>query len=587
MTPQPEPTIPASFATDPTVTTVGPGGQLAHREHLANTARFEPRLERPAPSVWTVVGHGLSNQTFVEGPDGLIAIDTGECVEEMAAALALVREDTDKPIVAVIYSHFHYVFGTSALGAEGPIDDVEIWGHAGIADNLARSTAEIGPAYGRGIVEQFGLALPADGPDSVANVGLGNAFRNPGHAPFTPGHAPATRTFTAETRATIGGLDTVLTPAPSDADDSITIWFPELGLCVQNLVWPALFNVFAIRGETYRDPRVVVEGVDHLLSLRPATMVGTHGPPLVGTDHIRAEVTRYRDAIQFLWDQTVRAVNEGLTADEVAERVQLPSAYDASPLTRQLYGLVEHHVRQIRTGLVGWFDGDEGHLFPLPRAERCRRLIDGFGGRAEVRRRAAEALAADDLRWALELAGWLVRSDVDERGRADGGSEEERSLLAGVLRAIGQRTTSANVRNWCLTRAVTLEGGVDLGRYRFHRLGPAAFDDGARGALAVLRVLLDPARAAELDRHVGFVVDGVPRGLHVRRGVAVPTEGGGADVVLRADGETFADILVGRSTIDAAVTAGRAEVTGDADRLAEALDCFDRHALRSPRWTPV
>ena len=42
------------------------------------------------------------------------------------------------------------------------------------------------------------------------------------------------------------------TPAPSDADDSITIWFPDLGVCVNNLAWPALFNVFAIRGEEYR-----------------------------------------------------------------------------------------------------------------------------------------------------------------------------------------------------------------------------------------------------------------------------------------------------------------------------------------------
>ena len=32
-----------------------------------------------------MVGNGLSHQTFVEGLDGLIAIDTGVSVEEMAA----------------------------------------------------------------------------------------------------------------------------------------------------------------------------------------------------------------------------------------------------------------------------------------------------------------------------------------------------------------------------------------------------------------------------------------------------------------------------------------------------------------------
>ena len=33
------------------------------------------------------MGNGLSNQTFVEGPEGIIAIDTGESVQEMREAI--------------------------------------------------------------------------------------------------------------------------------------------------------------------------------------------------------------------------------------------------------------------------------------------------------------------------------------------------------------------------------------------------------------------------------------------------------------------------------------------------------------------
>ena len=33
----------------------------------------------------------------------------------------------------------------------------------------------------------------------------------------------------------IAGLACEFTPAPSDADDSITIWFPEKGTCVHNI----------------------------------------------------------------------------------------------------------------------------------------------------------------------------------------------------------------------------------------------------------------------------------------------------------------------------------------------------------------
>ena len=55
--------------------------------------------------VWCQVGNGLSNQTFIEGPEGLIVIDTGESIEEMNASLSAVREYCSAPVAAVIYTH--------------------------------------------------------------------------------------------------------------------------------------------------------------------------------------------------------------------------------------------------------------------------------------------------------------------------------------------------------------------------------------------------------------------------------------------------------------------------------------------------
>ena len=115
-----------------------------------------------------------------------------------------------------------------------------------------------------------------------------------------------------------------MSPAPSDADDSITIWFPDLGVCVNNLIWPVLFNVFAIRGEEYRDPRILLAGIDYILSLSPEVVIGTHGPPIVGTELAKTEITRYRDRIQFLWDQTVRGINKGMDLEQLTQFVQLP-----------------------------------------------------------------------------------------------------------------------------------------------------------------------------------------------------------------------------------------------------------------------
>ena len=92
------------------------------------------------------MGNGLSNQTFIDAPEGIIAFDTGESVQEMALALAELRTRTDRPIAAVVYTHFHYVEGTQAVLDEGNhAVPLPIFGHRRIALNKARTSGEIGP----------------------------------------------------------------------------------------------------------------------------------------------------------------------------------------------------------------------------------------------------------------------------------------------------------------------------------------------------------------------------------------------------------------------------------------------------------
>lgn len=567
-------TNPQSFELDTTSSGIGPKGEVAHQSLIDHTARLERRFWPVADGVWCLVGNGLSNQAFVEGPDGIIAIDTGECREEMAAAIAELRNVTDRPIVAVIYTHFHYTNGTAAILEDSP-GPLPVWGHQGIEGNLARMGTEVGPTARRGLIEQFGIELPTDGSDGLLNVGLGLAYRFPDHAPFTPGFLPPDHLISEPMTATIAGLEVEFQPAPSDADDNVTVWFPSKQVCVNNIVWPALFNVFPIRGEEYRDPRVLLDGVDHIVRLEPEHLVCAHGPPISGRDRIHHETVRYRDSIQFLWDQAVRGINQGLSSAEIAARIRLPDEYEASYFTQMHYGLAEHHVRQIQAGLRGWFDGDPANLFPLPPAERAQRLVAGFGGAENVRSACDRAIGEDDLRWAIELATWLVR--LDDAPTAD------RSRLALALRTIGQRTTSANVRNWTLTRARELEGSLDLSRHRQHTFGVrAALALRPADLIAALRVRVDPDVAAGRDAHLAFDVAGHGvTGLHLRRSVAVPTDGADAGVVVALDRTTLAELVAERISLTDAESVGRASVTGDRSALATVAAAVGLEAMRS------
>ena len=559
-----------SFEPNSQRTAVAPNGARVHEDHLAQSSVLRRTFYELRAGVWCLVGNGLSNQTFIDAPEGIIAFDTGESVQEMALALQELRTRTNRPIAAVVYTHFHYVEGTQAVLDEGNhVKPLPIYGHRRISENKARTSGEIAPAYGRGLVEQFAIVMPPDGADGLVNVGLGLFYRNPAHAPGTAGFLPVTHPLPDEGAITIAGEPVLVRHSPSDSDDSINFFFPNTQVCVHNTVWPVLFNVFAIRGEEYRDPRVLIPGIDNILAWAPEHLVATHGPPLSGRDRIRETSERYRDSLQFLWDQTVRGINKGWTMDEVAAKVTLPALYDQDHRTSERYGVGEHHVRQIYAGLRGWFDGEESKLFPLRPEERFEKLIAGFGGRGEVAKQASAAFDADDVRWGMELATWLARSTD--------ATTADKELLARGLRLIAERTPAANIRNWAITRARHLDGQTPMDRFMKHSFGARTIASvSSTDLIHTLRVLLDPARAEGLRTHVRFVVDGESAGLLMRNCVAVPTDGKDASVEVSMTRTTLAAIL----SIKQMWSAADIRVTGDSAVVDAFRKCFDHAGLQ-------
>ena len=558
----------ASF--NPSDSQIGPAGRRAHSQHLQHSERLREALYEVTDKAWSYVGNGLSNQSFIEGPEGLIAIDTGESIEEMQKAIEVIRTKTQAPIVACIYTHFHYVSGTRAIIEEAGLSDLAIYGHTGIAANLERFGGEVGPRGSRGMVHQFGISMPDEGADGLVNIGLGRFFRNPDHAPFSPGYLPATVTFDAPFKTRIAGLEVEFYPAPSDATDSVSIWFPELDIAVNNLLWPAFFNIFAIRGEEYRDPRILLRGLDQLHGFNAEHQIATHGPPLSGRSLISATISRYRDAIQFVFDQTVRGANRGLSLDELIAEVCLPELFDSDFHTQQLYGLVEHHIRQVYTGLFGWFDEDESKLFPTPQPEKAAKMIAAFGGIDASRQLCDQALGQKDYRWSIEVASHLVKSQVNA-------PEEDRLRLAAGLKGVAYSTPSANARNWCLTRALELEGQLDLSRFRVHRFREREILNTRAGQwVSVLKVLLVPMRSAGKSGSLGFEFsDGSSAGLIIRNQVAVPCELDQCDSVIKVDHAAWAKLLGGKMNLSEFLESASGLTVEGKSKASELLACFD------------
>jgi alkyl sulfatase BDS1-like metallo-beta-lactamase superfamily hydrolase len=296
-----------------------------------------------------------------------------------------------------------------------------------------------------------------------------------------------------------------------------------------------------------------------------------------GRREILSGIHRYRDSIQFIWDQTVRHANLGLSLDEMIHKIKLPVVFETDFHTQQLYGVVEHHVRQVYTGLFGWFDEDPGKLFPLAPDERATRMIKAFGGRALMQAAFDTALSAQDYRWALELGQLLVSDPAAQDAQSD------RARLAAGLRQVAFCSPAANIRNWCLTRALELEGSLDLTRFRIHRFREQEVLSG-QGArwVPILRVLLDADAATDFYGSLGFTFDdGSSAGLLIRHSVAVPVAAQDCELQMTLPVATWAKLLAGKTALSG-VLAEQSNLSVDQTTQIQALlSRFDVASFRA------
>ena len=155
-----------------------------------------------------------------------------------------------------------------------------------------------------------------------------------------------------------------------------------------------------------------------------------------------------RDAIQFVHDQTVRLMNEGLYPDQIIEKIDLPEEIKQSPFLKEFYGTVRWSVKSIYNGYLGWFNGNPADLDPLSRLEEATRFSKLAGGNEQLLQSLKNAVNEEDMQWALQLSDRLIAIDF--------ALEEVITLRKKALIYIGERSSNPNKRNYLLTSAMEL-----------------------------------------------------------------------------------------------------------------------------------
>ncbi|MGX1267480.1 alkyl/aryl-sulfatase [Streptomyces phaeoluteigriseus] len=405
--------------------------------------------------IYQVRGLDLSNMTLVEGDRGVIVIDPLISTECAAAALALYREHRgDRPVTGLVYTHSHadHFGGARGVLPPGTEDGVPVLAPAGFMEHAISENVYAGNAMTRRAVFMYGDQLPRAA-DGQIGAGLGMAMST-GTISLIPPTLDITRTGQTET---VDGVRIVfqLTPG-TEAPAEMNFLFPERrALCLAENVTHTMHNIQTLRGAMVRDARNWSRYIDEAIEYFDGQYdVGfaSHHWPTWGHGEVVRLLSEQRDLYAYMHDQTLRLLNEGLVAVEIAETIQLPPALEKAWNTHGYYGSLSHNAKAIYHRYLGWFEGNPATLWEHPPTEQARRHVDLAGGRDSALAKARAYAEQGDLRFAATVLNYLVFADAEDA--------EAKDALASVYERLGKGAENGTWRNFYLTAAVELRSGA-------------------------------------------------------------------------------------------------------------------------------
>jgi alkyl sulfatase BDS1-like metallo-beta-lactamase superfamily hydrolase len=234
---------------------------------------------------------------------------------------------------------------------------------------------------------------------------------------------------------TVGGVTFDVLHTPGETPDHVTVWIPQFKAAfVGDNYYGSFPNLYTLRGTQPRWAMDYVNSLNKVLALEPELVLPSHGPPIVGAAEVRRLVTRYRDAILFVHDETVKGMNEGKDVLTLMREIKLPPALDIG----ESYGKISWSVRGIYEGYVGWFDGNPSTMFG-PASQAYPEMVRMAGGPEAVARRATELASSDPL-----LALYLT----DMALAADRASRVALQARIAALQTLERASTNSNERGW-------------------------------------------------------------------------------------------------------------------------------------------
>src|SRR5712675_1372103 len=534
-------------------------------------------LVEVVPGVYQVRGLDIANMTLIEGERGVIVVDTLTSIEGARAAMELYfKHRGRRPVAAVIFTHTHTDHWGGARGvleedmlASGrvPIIAPNLFMEHAVSENIIA-----GPAMLRRAQYQFGPFL-AKGPRGQVDCGLGKSMAAGSIALLRP----TDLIMATGDRRTIDGLEFEFQMAPnSEAPAEMHFYVPRYKLvnlaenCTHNF-----HNLLPFRGADVRDALAWSKYLGEALQMwggEARAMCGQHHWPVWGVDRIDTMIRQQRDLYKFAHDQTIRLMNHGLTATEIAETIRLPASLDGAWHARGYYGHIRHNVKAIYQKYLGWYDANPVHLDPLPPVESGKKYVEYMGGAEEILDRARKDFAKGEFRFVAQAVSHLVFAEPDNAAA--------RAMLADSFEQLGYAAESSTWRNAYLFGAQELRQGMPKvpPRSPMPRETLAALRTEQLWDVLGVRLNRPKAEGKRIVLNWSFADTGERFVLTLENCALSSSEGvqdDHADASFTLARGTLDEVIAKLTTFPEAVASGKIKVSGNPMRLAELMTLMD------------
>jgi alkyl sulfatase BDS1-like metallo-beta-lactamase superfamily hydrolase len=327
------------------------------------------------------LGVGFADTYMVTTSDGNVIIDTSAS-NRAPQHKDLLTKVSGAPIRYIILTHGH---GDHTGG-------VKLW----MGDGTRLIAQENFPAfcaYQDRLAEYFARANAAQ--FNFDEKRMVDAARQP-RKPIEP-----SITFRDRYEFELGGLKFEVFATPSETPDALSVWIPKLkAVFVGDLMYDSFPNIYTLRGTPPRWALEYVDSLNKVLALNADILCPSHGMPIVGADKVKAALSKYRDAVQYVHDVTVKGMNAGKDVYTLMREIKLPPELELG----ETYGRVSWSVRGIYNGYVGWFDHNPATMYGQSPNVADSDLVQLAGGPAPVAAQSRKATEGGDPVKGLRLA---------------------------------------------------------------------------------------------------------------------------------------------------------------------------------------